>query len=112
VDLSTEGMLAIGGNRWTKNGKDRVYIEDWAALIDFRVSYYNSGNVSGGSLGEEGLSNAETNRLLNAVDKVYFDVADGEIHIKWGTGSPRYISRDDIATKIAAGIRAAISAAH
>ena len=109
VEITPEALVAIGGSRWTKGGKDRIYLNGWARFIDLEVERYRTGNICSASLRGEGIPNAEARRLLAAVDKVYFDAEDGQIHIKWGYGDPRSMTRDELAEAIVAGIRAAIA---
>lgn len=109
--ITAEQMVAIGGREWTKAGHHRVYVNDIAGLLGLEVSYYRTGNISSASLdGEGGISNAEAGRLLGAVDKVWFDAADGKLHLRWGYSDPRTLTRDDIKERIFGGIRARIAA--
>ncbi len=110
VVFSIETMTAIGGNRWTKAGHDRVYINNWQRFIGLEVDYYNSGNICGATLDGELISNSEAGRILGAVQKVYFDTADNKVHIQWGYGNPRHFDRAELADTIFTGIRAAIAA--
>ena len=110
VEITAETMVAIGGNRWQKAGKDRVYVNGWERFIGLEISRYNTGNISNATLAGEQISNAEGSRLLGAVYKVYFDVADGKLHIQWGDTSPRSMDRDDLAEAIFGGIRKAVAA--
>src|SRR5690554_6301750 len=82
--FSVETMTAIGGKRWTKNGFDRVYFDNWPELMGLEIGRYNTGNIQWAYLSGEKISNSEAYRLLAAVDKVYYDTADGKVHIRWG----------------------------
>lgn len=63
TELSVDAMIAIGGSRWTKYGKDRVYFDsDLIAKI-------------------LGLSNSKSRRI--AGDKFWYDVTAGEFK-HWG----------------------------
>jgi hypothetical protein len=108
--FSVETMTAIGGSRWQRGDKDRVYINGWAKFLGLEVSHYNTGNISAASLRGEDISNSEATRLLGAIYKVYFDAADGKVHIQWGNSTPRTMDREEIADAIFSGIRAAIAA--
>ena len=110
VVYSVETMTAIGGRRWTKNGMDRVYLNDFATVPGLELDHYKSGNISYAALDGETISNAEGGRLSTAVDKVYFDAADGKVYIKWGWSNPRSLDRDEIAARIFGAIRTAIAA--
>ncbi|WP_377273834.1 hypothetical protein [Peterkaempfera sp. SMS 1(5)a] len=45
IVYTVEAMTAIGGNRWTKAGKDRIYL-GWAEFAGLEVSRYNSGRAT------------------------------------------------------------------
>lgn len=110
IRYTVETMTAIGGRRWQKNGNDRVYLNGFEVIPGLELDRYKSGSISGAWLDDEKVSNAEGGRLATAVDKVYFDAADGKVHIKWGWGAPRTLDRNEIATRISASIRTAIAA--
>ena len=107
--LTVENLVAIGGNRWTKNGHDRVYLNNWPELIGLEVTRYKSGNIWAASLNGERISNAEARRILGAITAVYFDAADGQIHVKWGWDTPRSMTRDELYQAIVDGIHAAVA---
>ncbi|MGW8702309.1 hypothetical protein ACWGOK_36210 [Streptomyces eurythermus] len=107
---TAETMTAIGGRRWQKNGMDRVYLNDFEIVPGLELDHYKSGSISGAWLDGEKISHAEGGRLGTAVDKVYFDAADGKVHIKWGWGNPRSLDRDEIADRIFGAVRAAATA--
>ena len=109
VELTIETLVAIGGNRWTKNGYDRIYFNNWARFIDLEIERYKTGNIYSASLRGEPISNAEARRLLGAVTKVYWDAADGQIHVKWGWDTPRSMTRDELYQAIVNGIHAAVA---
>jgi hypothetical protein len=110
IVYSVETMTAIGGRRWQKNGHDRVYLNDFETIPGLELDHYKSGSISYATLDGDKISNAEGGRLATAVDKVYFDAADGKVHIKWGWGNPRSLDRDEIADRIFSAVRAAIAA--
>lgn len=110
VVYSIETMTAIGGRRWQKNGHDRVYLNGFETVPGLELDHYKSGNISYAELDGEKVSNSEAGRLATAVDKVYFDAADGKVHIKWGWGNPRSLDRDEIAARIFGAVRTAIAA--
>ena len=110
IVYSTENMVAIGGNRWQKNGMDRVYFNDWAELAGLEVTRYNTGNISSASYQDRGISNSQAYKLLGCIDKVWFDAADGKIHGRFGWDESRVASRQDVFNAVVAGIRAAIAA--
>ncbi|MEU9760303.1 hypothetical protein [Streptomyces sp. NPDC047987] len=110
IAFTIDTMTAIGGQRWQKNGMDRVYLNGFQAVPGLELDHYKSGSISYASLDGDKVSNAEGGRLATAVDKVYFDAADGRVHIKWGWGNPRSLTRDAIADRIFTAVRTAIAA--
>lgn len=110
IVYSIETMVAIGGNRWQRNGMDRVYINDWAAFAGIETSRYNTGNISSASYQGKGVSNSQAYKLLGSIDKVWFDAADGKLHGRFGYDESRVASRDEVWAAVIAGIRTAIAA--
>jgi hypothetical protein len=118
VVYSIETMAAIGGSRWTKAGRDRVYINNIADYLGLDIAYYNSGNVSGATLDGEGIANSRVYGILGCISKVYFDTADGKLHAQYATGADdyevRYLNgtrdRIDFVDRVFSGIRAAVAA--
>lgn len=109
IIYSVETMTAIGGSRWTRGDKDRVYLNDWAAFAGLETSRYNTGNISGASYQGETISNSQASKILGAVDKVWFDTADGKLHCRYGYGNPR-MGREQVWGDIVTGVRTAIAA--
>lgn len=109
VAYTIETMTAIGGSRWTKNGHNRVYINDWADFAGLDVARYNTGNISSAAYQGEGISNRQASLILGAIDKVWFDTADGKIHVRYGYSDPR-MGREQVWSDVVTGIRAAIAA--
>ncbi|MER6844812.1 helix-turn-helix domain-containing protein [Streptomyces platensis] len=117
VAYTVENMLAIGGNRWTKAGFDRVYLNNWAEFAGLDVSHYGTGNVSSASLGGHGIANGRVAGIMQAVHKVYFDAADGKLYVSHTDADCyeiRYLdgtrSIVNFVQRISAGVRAAIAA--
>ncbi|MCX4792537.1 helix-turn-helix domain-containing protein [Streptomyces sp. NBC_01221] len=110
VIYSIETMTAIGGNRWQRNGKDRVYINNWAEFAGIETTNYNTGNISSASYQGEGVSNSQAYKLLGSIDKVWFDAADGKLHGRFGYGESRVATREEVWDAVVAGIRTAIAA--
>ncbi len=109
IVYSVDTMTAIGGNRWTKAGKDRIYLE-WANFAGLELSYYGTGNISGASYQGVSISNSQGYKLLSSIYKVYFDVADGKLHCQYGHGESRIADRKQVWNDIITGVRAAIAA--
>ena len=70
-----KAMEDKGFKRWTKYGKDRMYVS--AEQIGLKCCYYNSGNISGASFNGESISNREAHRMM--ATKTYIDLDDGSV---------------------------------
>jgi hypothetical protein len=110
VTLTIENLLAIGGKRWQKNGKDRIYINDWASFVGLDTSHYNTGNISSASWQGEPISNSQARLILGSLDKVWFDTSDGKLHGYFGHSESRIATQDEIWQAVTVGIRAAVAA--
>lgn len=110
VVFALETMTAIGGKEWIRGDKHRVYLNNWAALAGLETSHYNTGNISSASYQGERISNSQAYKLLESIDKVWFDTATGKLHCRYGWGSARVASREELWDAIVAGVRAAIAA--
>ncbi|MFE6868290.1 hypothetical protein ACFVFS_17210 [Kitasatospora sp. NPDC057692] len=110
VVFTVDTMLAIGGNRWQRNGHDRIYLNNWAELAGLDVSHYKSGNINGATWQGEGISNSQARLILGSLDKVWFDTADNQVHCRFGWTKSRVATPDEIWQAALAGIRAAIAA--
>lgn len=71
-------LIEAGGNRWSKYGKDRIYID--AKTLGLVVDYYKTGNVRHAEWQGETVSNADGRRLLSS--KVYVDCTNGVLHVQ------------------------------
>jgi hypothetical protein len=110
VQLTADTLTAIGGSRWTKAGKDRVYINDWAAFAGLEVDQYKSGNISWAAWHGEKISNSQAYKLLSSIDKVWFDVADGKLHCRYGHSQSNVATPEEVWEAVLSGIRTAIAA--
>lgn len=110
VAFTIETMTAIGGNRWQRNGMDRVYINDWARFAGIDTSYYNSGNISSASYQGERISNSQAYKLLGSIDKIWFDAETGKLHARYGYTESRIATREEVWSAVISGIRTAIAA--
>ena len=70
-------LMAAGGTRWSKYGKDRIYFD--AKTLGLEVERYGTGSVRSAEWQGESISNADARRLLGS--KVYVDCADGTLHV-------------------------------
>ena len=110
VVLSTDTMTAIGGSRWTRNGHDRVYLNHWASLAGLETSRYGTGRISSAAYQGEEISNSQAYKILDSIDKVWFDAATGKLHCRPGFGESRVADREELLEAVTAGARAAIAA--
>ena len=110
VQFTTETMTAIGGNRWTRNGHDRVYINNWTDFAGIETSHYNTGNISSATYQGEAISNSQAHKLLGCIDMVWFDSADGQLHCRYGYSESRVATRDEVWDSVVSGVRTAIAA--
>jgi len=117
VVFSTETMTAIGGNRWQRGDKDRVYINDWQRFAGLATTSYNSGSIASAALGGRPIANSRVYRIVSAVSKVYFDAADGRLHFQHDGADAvevRYLDgyrqTVDLISCITTGVRTAIAA--
>lgn len=70
-------LTAAGAKRWTKYGKDRLYID--AKVLGLELDCYRTGNISSARWQGAAVSNADGGRL--SCSKVYVDVATGELSV-------------------------------
>ncbi|MBT2467877.1 hypothetical protein J7E97_08310 [Streptomyces sp. ISL-66] len=80
--LTAEHCTQLGGRRWQKNGMDRIYINDWAAFAGLDVSRYGTGSVCGATFAGHDIANGRAARMLDAIEKVWFDVNDGRLYAR------------------------------
>lgn len=110
VVFSIETMTAIGGNRWTKAGHDRVYLNHWPEFAGLEVDRYKTGSISSAAYQGQGISNSQAYNLLDTIGKVWFDTATGKLHCRYGFGESRVVTREELWADVVAGVRAAIAA--
>lgn len=66
-------LEAKGFKRWSKYGKDRLYINA-KTLLNMEIHYYNSGAISFSEMDGESISHSEAGRLLGS--KIWIDIND------------------------------------
>lgn len=110
VAWTIETMTAIGGNRWTKAGHDRVYFNSWTVFAGLETTHYNTGNIASASYQGEGIANSQASKLIGCIDKVWFDAADGKLHCRYGFSESRVATPREVFDHITAGINNAIAA--
>lgn len=108
--VTAENLVKVGGSRWQKNGMDRIYFNGWAEFAGLAVGLYNTGNISSASYQGERIANRQAGLTLGAIDKFWFDAADGHFHCRYGYSEPRFASREQLFHDAATGIKAAVAA--
>lgn len=89
TQAAVDDIISNGGNRWTKYGKDRLYLGNLAYSVGgLDVSRYKTGNISGASIDGETISNSGARRLLNVTSDMYINLQTGGINVP-NTGSLR-----------------------
>lgn len=109
VALTADTLTRIGGKRWTKAGKDRIYFNDWPEYAGLEYTTYNTGNISSAFYQGERISNSKARRFLGTFRNVYFDLTTGEFDTAQYSGR-RDAEDDQILADIVNGIRTAIAA--
>lgn len=107
IVYSVATMVAIGGNRWQRGDKDRVYFNNIHQLMGLELSHYGTGNISSATLGGEHVSNTRAYKLAGAIHKIWFDAADGQI---WFQGAFHSREWDTAKAAAVAGIRTRLAA--
>lgn len=115
--LTADHCTALGGRRWQKNGMDRIYFNNWAPFAGLDVSHYGTGNVCGATFAGHDIANGRAARMLNAIEKVWFDVTDGRLYARHD-GADAYEIRYydgarhtvDLVTRTFSGIKTAAAA--
>jgi hypothetical protein len=114
VTLTAEMVIALGGRRWQKNGMDRVYLNDWTGFAGIEIDRYRSGNVASASIGGRSIANGRVADIIGKIAKVWFDTADGLLHITgWDHDAVevRYLDGERTTINLAALIRTGINTA-
>jgi hypothetical protein len=110
IAFTVETLTAVGGSRWQKNGMDRIYFNNHAQLAGLELHRYKTGNISAAYWQGELVSNSQGGKLATTIDKLWFDLADGKFHARFGWGRSREASPDEVFDAAIAGIRTAIAA--
>lgn len=82
IDLTEEGierLIALGANRWSKYGKDRIYLKNIAKELGLEFEKYNTGNISSAKFKGEAISNSKCGRMLSQIEKAFIDITAGEV---------------------------------
>lgn len=99
-----EKLVALGGNRWTKGGRDRVYFNNATEIVGIETTYYKTGNLSSVKMNGEFVSNSRGRSYLAALEGAYVDLADNSVHYRGTCANGCQFIRDDFEAKIAAAI--------
>lgn len=72
-------LEAMGGRRWQKAGRDRIYLNNLGELYGIRTERYGTGNIATATLDGEKISNNTAREILfNLVDaKLWYDCITG-----------------------------------
>lgn len=74
-----EKMKNLGANRWTKYGKDRLYLGNVdVEALGFEVDYYNTGNIKNAKVDGEKISNSKMGKIFSTYVEAYIDLQTGE----------------------------------
>nr|DAL24383.1 MAG TPA_asm: hypothetical protein [Caudoviricetes sp.] len=72
-DEKIAALEAKGFKRWTKYGKDRLYINA-KTLLNLEIHYRKSGSISFSEMNGESISHSEAYRLIGS--KIWIDLQD------------------------------------
>ena len=82
TEKGIEELEELGAERWTKYGKDRLYLRGLAKTVGgLDYSTYKSGNIDSATLDGEKISNSAAGRVLRNVSDAYIDLKSGGIVI-------------------------------
>lgn len=99
-------LTKIGGKRWQKNEKDRIYFNQLDRYLpEFTFGLYGTGNVSSAQLDGDTVSNSKATGLINALahGKFWWDVTEQKFH--WTLGDCRLMSGHDLGMRILGTIK-------
>lgn len=77
-DYKIKHIIALGGKQWQKGSMNRIYLPESVLhqLLDLKVTYYSTGNISSIEQGGELLSNTQGSKVLASLknSKFYYDI--------------------------------------
>ena len=82
INLTEEGiekLVALGATRWSKYGKDRIYLKNIAKELGLEFERYNTGNICSATFKGEVISNSKCGRMLGQMEKAFIDITTSEI---------------------------------
>ena len=74
-----ERLIALGANRWSKYGKDRIYLKNITKELGLEFEKYNTGNISSAKFKGDMISNSQCRRMLNQIEKAFVDITTSEV---------------------------------
>lgn len=76
-----ERLIELGANRWTKYGKDRLYLRHFInENLDYKIDKYNTGNIRYAEIKGEKISNSMAYKLWICFENAYIDLTTGKIY--------------------------------
>lgn len=100
TDEQIAKLVEAGFRRWTKGGRDRLYIN--AESFGLELGRYKSGNICWATFNGKKVSHAEGGRI--EATKAYIDLADGKLNIRTYANS-----KDEIRASVQAVIDKALA---
>lgn len=89
---NVKALESMGATRWTKYGKDRLYLSKCGAqIIGLAVDRYNSGNICSAEINGERISNAEANRYMSTYADAYIDMTTGKVCAVYGRHADEFM---------------------
>lgn len=77
-DFKVKHLISMGCKQWQKGNMNRIYLPESVLhqLLDIKVTYYNTGNISSFEQDGKVLSNMQGNKVLNSLTycKFYYDI--------------------------------------
>ncbi len=104
---TTEDLTEIGGTRWQKGDKDRIYFNNWTAFAGLETTHYKSGGIAAATYRGEPISNTQAGKISGCIEKIYWDVTEEKWQVLWGWDHPK-IGRDRVWNDFLTGVRRAI----
>ena len=83
TDEQISALETAGFRRWTKYGKDRLYVNETVIGLEIET-YKSSGMISYSCLNGEKISHKQAARILQSIDGGYVDVVTSKIYSRDG----------------------------
>lgn len=92
-----EKLIELGAKRWSKAGKDRLYLNDAGLkLAELDIDRYNTGNISSATMAGDKISNSKAGKIIPAVSQGYIDLESGKVVIN----NYQAVDEIDVASKL------------